>query len=196
MSDALRSWKDVFVFPIGLNITEFTNEKITEVNVVAIYGSTIKTFPIVRVETEESIFGSSYNYMSCSMSTTKKISYKLQQSSQHQLLSTRNKEISFHYKWDAGMKAVDAYELFSSIIVAMKGNFETVLTENGAWRKIRTYNGSMINFLVDKGAKKQKEMTFLLETLESHVSIHPDNLEESQLLMIENLRTYKIWGEQ
>ena len=50
--------------------------------------------------------------------------------------------------------------------------------------------------IVDEGAKKQKDMTFLLETLESHVSIHPDKLSEAKLLFIENLRTYKVWGEQ
>ena len=191
--EALRRFKNEFIFPIGINITG-SDKEVTEVEVVAVWGNVIKAFPITRVVYKESAFGSSYNYMNGY--DVRKTRYEVTRSCRHNLLSSREREIAFHWKFDAGFQSVDAYELFSSVIEAMKGDFNQEMTENGAWKKICDYNGSIVNFLVDEGAKKQKDMTFLLETLESHVSIHPDNLSEAKLLFIENLRTYKVWGEQ
>ena len=190
----LKAWRGKLIYPIGLIIKNKKDSNTVAVNLIAIYGSTVKSFPIEKIEYAESAFGASYNYMSGYDVT--KYAYELGESARYNFLSIRNQEILFHYKWNAGLKATCANKLFTSIISAMKGDFEESIIKDGTWNKTSAYNGTVINLLIDNETRKKEDISFLIETKESHVSVHPDNLPEAELLLIENLHQYKVWGEK
>ena len=191
MSDnALRSWRNTPIYPIGINIVEKEGTKVKKIKVIAIHGRDINAFFIERKETTDSPYG----YAASSMYETTKISYELGTRAYHDLLSVRNNEKAMHYKYESPMQTEDAYELFNRIISSLrKDNFKEC-PEN--FVASCEYNGKIINLMVDSKTREKKNMDYLLETEKSHVDVHPDNLSEAKLVLIENLRQYKIWEKQ
>jgi hypothetical protein len=191
MSNAPNSWKDTPVFPIGINIIEKIGEKISKIKVIAIHGNKINAFIIERHETTES----PYAYAASSMYETTKISYELGARSCHNLLSDRYERKEMHYKYESPMQTEDAYELFTRIMSSLrKDNFKKV---PAGFIQQTEYCSREINIMIDNAAENGRDFSsWLLEDEREYINIHPEDLSQAKLLLLENLRKYKIWGEQ
>lgn len=184
--ETTRSYRNTFVHPLGLIC-----KSNTEVALIAISGHSVVEIPVIKEEYTESAFGASYNYMSGYDVT--KIRYKIGTKRNYSLLSTRDEEILMHYKWNADFKSFEAYDLLEDIIQSMRSSLSE--TPKG-FVMVNEFNENVINLMVTSKAEVKTNMRHLIKTEETHIEIHEDNLKEAKLLLSENLRNYKIWGQQ
>lgn len=180
------SYRKTYIHPIGL-----VQRSKNEIELIAIHGHSVVAIPILAENYTESAYGSNYNYMG-GFSVTK-TKYKIGTMRNYFLLSTRDQEILFHYKWNKDFAPVQAYELLENIIEAMRDDLSE---PPKGFIMVNEFNDHVINLLISEKAEVKNNMSHLIKTEKTHIEIHEDNLKEAKLLLSENLRNYKVWWQQ
>ena len=180
------SYRKTFIYPIGLVVRSLKN-----VELIAIHHASITSIPIIGKEYKESAYGNNYDYLG-SGPIVSKYKYELGMKTPYSLLSERDEEILFHYKWNKEFKSVIAKDVLENIISSMEDNMSE---PPKGFVMVKEFNDQVINLMITEEVRELDDMSHLAKTKRNHLEIHPDNLEETRLVLQENLRIYKVWKQ-